>query len=229
MTPQRMGKLNRLGPAGAAVLTAALLGGCGSIANQAELPNAAGNAVTPSSPAPAPAPEPASRPSPAAESSAEPAAEPATEPAREQAQAQPSRVERCHTSMLSGNVQRGEPGAGQRYAELVLTNTSGETCTLYGYGGMQLIDENGDPLPTDVERTPSPGPEVVRLAPGDSASATLHWTAVPHQGEPTDGPCQPRPASAQVIPPDETDPLTVSWQFGPVCGFGSIDGSAYHA
>ncbi|MBB5153760.1 DUF4232 domain-containing protein [Saccharopolyspora phatthalungensis] len=141
---------------------------------------------------------------------------------------QSSKVTRCHTSMLSGSLRESEAGAGQRYAELVLRNSSHQTCTLYGYGGMQLVDQSGRPLPTSIERTPNPGPSLITLGPGETASATLHWTVVSHDGEPTNGPCQPTPARARVIPPDETDPITVTWNSGPVCGFGSISGSAYH-
>ncbi|KAA5837358.1 DUF4232 domain-containing protein [Saccharopolyspora hirsuta] len=188
--------------------------------------------------------EPASNPQPpAAALELQPPAElpqpPATEtpssPESTAAQAPPetpkqqaSKVTRCHTSMLTGSLQNPEAGAGQRYAELTLTNSSGETCTLYGYGGLQLVDASGRALPTDAKRTPNPGPSLIRLAPGESASATLHWTAVPHEGEPTDGPCAPTAARLEVIPPDETDPLSVTWNSGPVCGFGSIDGTAYH-
>lgn len=135
---------------------------------------------------------------------------------------------RCHTSMLGGSMGRVEPGAGQRYAELILTNTSGTACRLYGYGGLQLVDAAGNPLPTELTRSPNPGPALIELSPGEAASATLHWTAVPHEGEPTDGPCQPTPAAAQITPPDETDWLAVSWTGGPVCGGGDIEGSAYH-
>lgn len=136
--------------------------------------------------------------------------------------------DRCHTSMLSGEVRPGSPGAGQRYADLVLTNTSGQTCDLYGYGGLQLVDTAGAPLPTDLSRVANPGPMMITLSPGESASKTLHWTAFPSAGEPADRPCQPEPNGARVIPPDETDPLSVDWSLGPVCGFGSIEGSAYH-
>ncbi|MFC7341300.1 DUF4232 domain-containing protein [Saccharopolyspora griseoalba] len=135
---------------------------------------------------------------------------------------------RCHTSMLSGSMGRVEAGAGQRYAELILTNRSGEPCTIYGYGGLQLVDAAGRPLPTELTRSPNPGPSPIELAPGQAASATLHWTANPHEGEPTDGPCQPTPATAQVIPPDETDWVPVNWTGGPVCGWGDVEASAYH-
>jgi hypothetical protein len=137
-------------------------------------------------------------------------------------------ISRCHTSMLAGTLQPAEAGAGHRYAELVLRNVSGEPCRIYGYGGLQLVDEQGNPLPTQLDRVANPGPSLITLEPGDSVSASLHWTAVPHGDEPVDGPCQPTPAAAEVIPPDETDPLRVEWTMGPVCGYGAIEGSAYH-
>ncbi|GAA2783662.1 DUF4232 domain-containing protein [Saccharopolyspora taberi] len=159
------------------------------------------------------------------------AAEPATSarPTGSKPAPKPAGSERCHTSMLSGSVQPSDSGAGQRYAELVLTNTSGETCNIYGYGGMQLIGADGSPLPTKVERTPNPGPALVRLAPGGSASATLHWSVIPHEGEPETGQCEPTPVRLDVIPPDETDALSATWDLGAVCGFGTISGSAYHS
>ncbi len=141
--------------------------------------------------------------------------------------AQTPRPERCHTSMLAGTVRHADQGAGQRYADLVLENRTGPTCTLYGYGGLELLDANGRPLPTNLSRTPNPGPQVLRLAKGQSARATLHWTAVPGEGEPTTGPCETAPAAARVTPPDEKDPLLVEWSLGSVCQHGSIDGSAY--
>ncbi|MFR9730936.1 DUF4232 domain-containing protein [Saccharopolyspora sp. MS10] len=207
----------------AAALGAALLGGCGSMAGQQPVPQ-----VSDSMPSvPVPGPPTSQQEAPSSEQAASPAAE-SSASATGQAAADPAQVERCHTSMLSGSVEHGDSGAGQRYAELRLTNTSGETCTLYGYGGMQLLGAGGERLPTQLERTPNPGPAVVRLAPGESASSTLHWTAVPHAGEPERGDCQPKPTGALVTPPDEEDPLTVSWNLGAVCGFGSIDNSAYH-
>ncbi|PFG93819.1 uncharacterized protein DUF4232 [Saccharopolyspora erythraea NRRL 2338] len=225
----RPGSAARRGKAGlravqatGAVLAAVLLSSCGQQSGGMSVP-AVQNAQSPTPPASAAPPAPSSGTAPAASASGK------TEPQAPQPKPQDASSQRCHTSMLSGSLQPGEPGAGQRYAELVLTNTSGETCNLYGYGGLQLIGADGRPLPTDLKRTPNPGPTLIRLAPGKSASATLHWTAVPHEGEPTDGQCQPTPVRAEVIPPDETEPLSVTWDLGEVCGFGSIDGSAYHS
>ncbi|MER7014000.1 DUF4232 domain-containing protein [Saccharopolyspora sp. NPDC000359] len=218
--------------ASGAVLIAGLMTGCGQAAQTGQvITEPVSNPQPPAAAMEAQAPE---LPQPPAEQS-QPVTEASSSPTSTTAQATPevqepraSKGTRCHTSMLTGSMQNPDAGAGQRYAELTLTNSSGETCTLYGYGGLQLVDASGHPLPTDAKRTPNPGPSLITLAPGESASATLHWTAVPHEGEPTDGPCAPTPSRLEVIPPDETDPLAVTWNAGPVCGFGTIDGTAYH-
>lgn len=129
---------------------------------------------------------------------------------------------RCHTSMLEGSLKQGSPGAGQRYARLILRNDSSRSCDVYGYPGLQLVDSHGAPLPTEAERTADPTPRTVRLAPGETASARLHWTVVP-TGERS---CAPTPSGLRVIPPDETDQLSVDWN-GRICGDGHIDVSAF--
>lgn len=140
----------------------------------------------------------------------------------------PAPLDRCHTGQLSASLQNSDAGAGQRYADLVLRNRSEQPCTVYGYGGMQLVDASGHQVPTDLERVPNPGPALVHLDPGGTAVSSLRWTVVSSGGEPTTGQCQPTAASARVTPPDETVPLTTPWNFGPVCNHGHIGGSAYH-
>jgi hypothetical protein len=121
----------------------------------------------------------------------------------------------------------GSPGAGQRYATLVLRNTSDGACTIHGYGGVGLVDAGGAALPTHQVRRSDPAPTTVTLQPGDTASSQLHWGAVPGAGDSSTGDCQPTPANLRVIPPDETDPLTVPWNQGPVCEGGTIEQTAY--
>lgn len=218
-----------------AVLGAALISSCGGQASGAlDTEPARQKAEIPVRAEPQPpqgeAPAGPAESNPPAESAPQAESEP---PAESQPPAESTPPEqagdRCHSSMLAGALTEPNAGAGQRYADLTLRNTSAETCTLYGYGGMQLVAEDGTALPTDVERTDNPGPELITLAPDDTATSTLRWTAVPHDGEPMDEPCQPTPATAQVIPPDETDAVEVEWTSGPVCGFGAIEGSAYHS
>jgi hypothetical protein len=111
----------------------------------------------------------------------------------------------------------------------VLRNTSGRTCTVRGYGGLGLVDASGAPLPTRQDRVSPPAPATVTLHPGSSASSQLHWGAVTGTGDATTGDCQPTAAALQVIPPDETQPLSVAWTQGPVCEGGTIQQQPYAA
>lgn len=134
---------------------------------------------------------------------------------------------KCQTSQLAAEVRPHGAAAGNRYATLVLRNTSEQMCSLRGYGGIQLADSARRPIVTQQERDPQHPPQPVAVAPGDTASTLLHWGVVPGENEPDDRPCQPEPAYLLVIPPDETTQLAAAWPGGPVCQQGRIDQWAY--
>src|ERR1700754_750226 len=46
---------------------------------------------------------------------------------------------RCHTNDLGVKPGTGGAAAGTQYVPLVLSNTSGRTCTLYGYPGVSWV------------------------------------------------------------------------------------------
>ncbi|KAB8176319.1 DUF4232 domain-containing protein [Microbispora catharanthi] len=125
--------------------------------------------------------------------------------------------ERCRTTGLRARVGRQDPAAGNRYAPLVLTNTSGKTCWVYGFVGLVLIDGRGDVLRTRTRRE-SVTPHRVTLRPGASAHARLHWTVVPSGHETR---C-PSSARLMIIPPDEVAHLEVPFT-ATVCDDGRID------
>src|SRR4051794_16258260 len=56
----------------------------------------------------------------------------------------------CTTAQLAAQLKPGSPGAGQRYATVVLTNRSATTCTERGYGGLALLGAPGQGVPTDL-------------------------------------------------------------------------------
>jgi hypothetical protein len=135
----------------------------------------------------------------------------------------PAGTQRCGVGDLEARLAPQSPGAGQRYAILVLTNAAAAACHTKGYPGLGLEAADGRTLPADVQwgGPGEPAPEALTLAPGDSASALLHWGAVPGQGEPVNGPCEPTAATMLVTPPDETESLAVP--FGQtVCQMGRI-------
>ncbi|HEX6342723.1 DUF4232 domain-containing protein [Umezawaea sp.] len=164
-----------------------------------------------SSSAPAPSPQ-----SPSPQSSAPPAA------------AQAPQSTRCVGDSLSAKVEQEDAGAGQRYAELVFTNTGAAPCTLTGYSGFQLLADGVD-VPTSTTRSLDPGPTTVTVAPNASAVANLRWTVVPTGDESVTGPCEPEANAAAAIAPDDTKRIEFPWTFGPVCGGGEIQMSAFYA
>lgn len=117
---------------------------------------------------------------------------------------------RCHTSELRASVGRNNPGAGQENFPIVLKNTSSRTCTLYGYPGAAFVDASGKQLGPDPQRS-SGDAQTVRLAPGDSA-----WAGLSFANPEVSGAGTATPAALVVTPPDEEDPLKVTWKGGEV-------------
>jgi hypothetical protein len=114
-------------------------------------------------------------------------------------------VERCHTGGLRVTLgaPQGQPGQ-QRTVGLVFTNTSGASCTMRGYPGVNLVQTTSDQWELVRQQDPV---QTVTLAPAASAHATLtfyQWSAsVPN--------VKFVPASLFVTPPDETTHATIGW------------------
>jgi hypothetical protein len=132
------------------------------------------------------------------------------------------RNDTCLVGQLSAAITNANAGAGQREATVVFANTGSQSCTMFGYIGMQLLGTGGASIPTNVVRTPG-SPTLVTVAPGAKASAALQWGAIAGSGEPTNGPCEPEPQQVQITPPNETHQLVVAWTGGPVCEQGTIN------
>ena len=192
-----------------AALAIVALSGCGA------RPDAAGDTsprlTTTTSPSPAPLASSVTAPTPATGGESSP----------------PAQENRCTAAMLTGTIEPQNAAAGHRYVTLVVRNKSQQVCTLWGYGGVDLLDASKNVLPTQAERTLGPVPTLVRLRPGAAAGKMLHWGVVATGDEPADGPCQPPASGINVIPPDETAPFEVDFEFGPVCDHGRIETSAY--
>lgn len=132
----------------------------------------------------------------------------------------------CATASLSAVVKAGAPGAGNRYATLVLTNTSRAGCVIRGYGGLALLGAPRQGVPTDVVRTGAHAVHDIHLAPGASARSLLQWTIVPTSTEPRNEPTAPTVA---ITPPRQHSALLVPWGQGPVNDHGHITQRPYTA
>jgi hypothetical protein len=127
---------------------------------------------------------------------------------------------RCHTSELSVAFGPVDAGAGQRHGTVILQDRSTRRCTLFGFGGLQVLDAAKRPLPVTLSRVGGK-PVLIRFGPRSNQIAkTISWGAIPA------GVSCVTPVYVLVTPPDETDPLTARWPYGQVCG-GRIAGSAY--
>ncbi|NVI92024.1 DUF4232 domain-containing protein [Actinomadura sp. BRA 177] len=104
-----------------------------------------------------------------------------------------------------------------RYVTLILTNTSGTPCTIRGWAGLQLVNDDGV-VPTRVRRDGTP--RTVTIPSHGYAWERLYWTSELAGDESV--PCQPTPTRLWVIPPDQTRHLTTLWNQGPVCRHGTI-------
>lgn len=198
-----------LGIALAGATLPVLLAACASTGSQATSPTdgevasdpVASAPSTPTTSAPATStPSPTSPPSTASTASATQTARPT-----------PTGTPRCHTSDLSAALG-AKSGTGQTTVPVVYTNTSGHTCTMYGFGGVDLHGPQ-DPTYGSVYSLPrrQAAPLKVTLAPGGHAHVTI--TYLLNRGQAARS--RPwRPTYLLVTPPDETTSLRVAWTTG---------------
>jgi hypothetical protein len=112
---------------------------------------------------------------------------------------------RCTTADLSISLGQQGAAAGNRYLPVVFTNTSGKTCTVYGYPGVSLLDAAGKQIGTPATREAGSTPKLVTLEPGQSASAAVHTASsgvAPN--------CGPTSTKIRVYVPDERTPVALT-------------------
>jgi hypothetical protein len=128
---------------------------------------------------------------------------PATQPAAAAAPA-------CLTRYLNGSIGLSQGTAGAVEVAVVFKNLNNVPCTLYGFPGVSLAA--GTPV-TDVgqpsSENPSTARELVTLAPGGYANATLQIEDAANFPASS---CVPVPATwMEVIPPNQTVPLNIPY------------------
>ncbi|PPF52978.1 DUF4232 domain-containing protein [Clavibacter michiganensis] len=186
-------------------LAAALgLAGCtGSPGGSATTPPADG----PASVAPTSAPAPSASTTPAASDGA------TGDPAASGEDA------RCTVDQLTGSVAPasgpgGDPGEGtgmsQQRVTVVVANASSTACSLQGWPGVSFVgDGDGTQLGVPATLDRAADHPTVRLAPGASAQAPLHYT---EPGVYADAECGTTDADGlRVYPPGSTASLFIAW------------------
>ena len=111
----------------------------------------------------------------------------------------------CATSALQVKLGSSDGYAGGVYVVINFTNTSGSTCTLFGYPGVSLV--TGPPykqIGLAAKRTSTPK-KLVTLAAGATANAQLQ--IVDALNFPSAS-CGPTKATAlKIYPPNQTEPV----------------------
>jgi hypothetical protein len=112
----------------------------------------------------------------------------------------------CATSALQVKLGSSDGYAGGVYVTIDFTNTSGSTCTLFGYPGVSLV--TGPPykqIGLAAKRTTSTPKKLVTLAAGATATAQLQ--IVDALNFPSAN-CGPTKATAlKIYPPNQTEPV----------------------
>ncbi|MQA87319.1 MAG: DUF4232 domain-containing protein [Streptosporangiales bacterium] len=112
-------------------------------------------------------------------------------------------IQRCRSEQLEAKLGREGAAAGNRYAPLVFTNTGEDPCGLLGYPGVTVLNSDKEQIGPDADRAPGNPVERISLAPGESASAQLHWASE------VAGDCRTTSSYLRTYPPDETKALVI--------------------
>jgi hypothetical protein len=170
----------------AALICAAALAGCASSGTSSQPAAPGSTAPTPTTASPASS----SSNTPAVVSPSSPAAGPAA----------------CPTSSLQVKQGVGQGYAGGVYVVIDFTNTSGSTCTLYGYPGVSLV--SGPPytqIGLAAKRSTSTPAKLVTLAPRATANALLQIVDALNYPAPSCGPA--KATALKIYPPNQTVPV----------------------
>jgi len=170
----------------AALICAVAVAGCASSGTSSPPAAPGSTAPTPTTASPAPS----SSNTPAVASPSSPAAGPAA----------------CPTSSLQVKQGVAQGYAGGVYVVIDFTNTSGGTCTLYGYPGVSLV--SGPPytqIGLAAKRSTSTPKKLVTLTPGATAHALLQIVDALNYPPAS---CGPTKATAlKIYPPNQTVPV----------------------
>ena len=113
----------------------------------------------------------------------------------------------CPTSSLGVKLGVAQGYAGGVYQVIDFTNTSGSTCTLYGYPGVSLV--SGPPykqIGLAAKRNPSSAPvKLITLTSGATGNALLQIVDALNFPSTTCGPV--KATALKVYPPNQTAPV----------------------
>ena len=111
----------------------------------------------------------------------------------------------CATSDLKVTLGVSQGYAGGVYETIVFTNTSGTTCTLFGYPGVSLVSASHAQIGLAAQRASTVPVKLITLATGAAANAVLQIVDALNFGAATCSPTQA--AFLRIYPPNQTVPV----------------------
>lgn len=129
-------------------------------------------------------------------------------PTQEQAPPKTATETTCNADELALSLAQGDGGgAGTLNQMIVLTNTGKRICTLGGFPGVSLVNDNGNQIGSPAERAKNYTEKKLTLNPGGQAKATVSFQ---DQGNFDNGTCKTGATKLRVYPPNDTGYLSVA-------------------
>lgn len=107
-----------------------------------------------------------------------------------------------------------QSGAGTLAYNLVLTNASQRTCTLFGFPGASLVNDNGNQIGSPAERGTNYVEDRLILQPGTKVRSVL---SIANSSNFPDGQCKTGATKVRVYPPNDTGYLSVATSINSWC------------
>jgi hypothetical protein len=124
------------------------------------------------------------------------------------AQTKTSTETTCNADELSLAVApSANGGAGTIVYDLTLTNMGKRTCTLGGFPGVSLVNDNGNMIGTPAERASNYTEKKLTLAPATKVKAEM---ATSNSANFSDGQCKTGVTKIRVYPPNDAGYLSVA-------------------
>lgn len=114
----------------------------------------------------------------------------------------------CNADELTlSTAASSDSGAGTLAYDLVLTNVGKRTCTLGGFPGVSLVNDNGNQIGLPAERTANAVEKKLTLAPNAKVKAVV---SVSNSSNFSDGQCKEGATKFRVYPPNDVGYLSVA-------------------
>jgi len=131
-----------------------------------------------------------------------------TRPAQELAPPKTETSTTCNADELTLTLADADGGgAGTLNKAIVLTNSGKRTCTLFGFPGVSLVNDNGNQIGSPADRAKNYTEKSVSLAPTKTAKAIVSYS---DKGNFDAGTCKDGATKLRVYPPNDTGYLSVA-------------------